>query len=197
MDMKLLAHQVRAALRKRGSVRSRDFAEDVDALGFDILDSGCYGVALRHVRSGLVLKVGFTVSDGTMGYIARCAQHFAKHGKAAQYTPEVYAYGRDSVGWWAWMEFVTVGMEGNDVSSSYDIRLRDSLTAFVGPCVDSRGRPMHDDHYFDMHRGNYGTARCGRHVVFDPFGTFRRPATVPKVLLYPKRQHGPARGRWA
>lgn len=198
MDMQLIAHQVSKIMRH--GHRSMAMGRTCRAYGLDLLDNGCYGAAFLHRKTGLVLKVSFTVSDGTMPFIAKCAEHFRKHGKAPQFCPEVYAFGRDRHRWWAWMEHVDVGYTGSDYNSR---GVEDAIISLMGGCRNftSSGKVCeeHFDLGFDIHGGNYGTAKCGRHVVFDPFGSYTKLVVVPSIntKIVPKKQHGPAQGRWA
>ena len=197
MDFQLIARTVAKTQREYGS-SSRESREVAQRLGLVLLASGCFGAAYLHEKTGLVLKVSFGVSDGSMAYIAKCAEHFRKHGKAAPFTPEVYAFGRERRYWWAWMECVDTNRWCTDAQGA-----EAALLHFLGGRQNlvrrTRRLVCHDDVCWDLHPGNYGHRKgTDKIVVFDPFGSYTHVREFPKArCIVPKKQHGPSQGRWA
>lgn len=185
--------------------------------GLDFLGGGCYGRAYR-MANGRVLKIGLSVRDGSMGFIAHVAAYCAKHGKPPAYCPYVYEFKREADYWWAVMEYCEPvqaaalrkeGLAANDpkyIFSSFmptytpedQRRMHSALWEQFGPLMwDAYGKVMdEDDVGWDTHAGNVGITTDGRLVCYDPLGSCTKLATVPR-RIQPKAQHGPRRGRWA
>lgn len=173
--------------------------------GLHYLGGGCYGAAYKHLASGRVLKVSYSLEDGTMDYIAAVARHCVKHGKPPHMAPMVYEFGQCGAYWYAVMEFVT---PGGLYTSAADMRAAvwDIMKAAGGL---RRGSWQDDDTYsykpvgslhdasYDLHSGNTGVTLDGREVIFDPFSAATRGVKRTPKRVQTKLQHGPSRGRWA
>lgn len=179
-------------------------ADYVRTPGVEYLGGGSYGAAYRHVPSGRVLKVSYSLDDGTMDYIAAVARYCAKHGKPPHMAPMVYEFGQCGTYWYAVMEYVEVG----EVHATRET-MRAAVWAIMQPMGGLRRGVWRGDKYaylpaassddagYDLHAGNTGTTRDGREVVFDPFGGNTRGAKRAPKRVQTKLQHGPSRGRWA
>lgn len=175
-------------------------------LGFRYLDSGCYGAAYLHTATQKVLKVSFTRKDGTMGFIARCAEHFRKHGEAPLHCVRVYEYGMQRDFWYAVMERVRVGeFLLHDYANNYDFLKAvhrdicrwigmDNLTdkfRFGGLATDADTLPS------DLGSRNCGISMDGtRMCVFDPWAAGVHVRKFPKTVVHP-RTYGPQRHQGA
>lgn len=172
--------------------------------GFEYISCGAYGRTFKHLPSGKVLKVGLTRSDGSMGFIAKCADFFRKRGKAPEHCVEVYEFGKVGQGWYAVMEFVHVGLVPDSIEMSWAFMrdtLRPGICALVGMhnLEDWYGSRLsgHENVCFDLHRGNYGLSQCGtRLCVFDPFGGSTHVNKFPKSVVH-ARTYGPQRHQGA
>lgn len=185
--------------------RARDNGRDAPK-GYSLLDWGCYGAAYREINTGRVLKIGFTRRDGSMGFIAKCAEFYRKHGRAPEHCVTVFEFGLTSDGWYALMEYVNVGYVPSGMDP-YDVReviLPRAVINLVGldNLVERRfGKTSKyawdDDVAMDIHSGNYGRSQCGtRLCVFDPFATRSHVKKFPKSVVH-ARTYGPQRHQGA
>lgn len=174
--------------------------------GYNLLDWGCYGAAYLEIHTGRVLKIGFTRRDGSMGFIAKCAEFYRKHGRAPEHCVTVFEFGLTSDGWYALMEYVNVGAvpSGMDVYDVREVILPRAVVNLVGldNLVERRFGTLskydsYDDVAMDIHPGNYGRSQCGtRLCVFDPFATRSHVKKFPKSVVH-ARTYGPQRHQGA
>lgn len=164
-----------------------------EQMGFKLLSSGGYGAAYLHHKTGVVLKVAFSLADGSMGFISKCAEYWQKHRKAPLHCVEVYEFGKLKKFWYAVMEYVNVGEvidHDHEYNSGFKNAVKDSIVHWLTPnnLID-----VHKYGYFpfDLHGGNYGTSRDGtRFCVFDPFGSGTHVRKYRANVQAP-RQYGP------
>lgn len=203
---------------------ARMLARKVDARCGNVRDSsiqrlggGMYGSAWQHTPSGLVLKVGRGVTDGTMGFISRCAEFYQRNGRPPEGCPMVLHFRKEDGYWWAVMERVSpIGGDYGDpdfvsVSKYPERHRRGSMCAthreakeYLFKCVqDVCGKITSlyesgcvDVWAADIYKGNYGTTEDGRLVVFDPMSGYLKVSKFKRKVVH-KRQYGPSRGRWA
>lgn len=176
---------------------------DVKIAGLSRLGGGAYGSAYKHESSGRVLKVSYSLDDGTMDYIATVARYCAKHGKPPHMAPMVYEFGQRGAYWFAVMEYAETGGLRQDYCE-----MRDAIWAIMQEAGGIRSRwiaghsgmsraTSAEAASWDLHSGNYGKTADGRVVVFDPFVPSTRSVRPVPKRVQPKLQHGPSRGRWA
>lgn len=199
MDFKLIANALAVAARKFG--RTQYVA---DSYGLRQLGGGSYGRAYLHGPTGLVLKLSYSLEDGSMGYMSKCAEYWRKHGKAPLGCPEVYEFGMFKDCWYAVMEKVDVGGGMGEAAAE----AKESIIALCGGLgnltirdysKENRVRKAVGDPWdlsWDLHGENYGYAPDGRLVIFDPFASGTHITKFSRAVKS-KAQHGPSRGRWA
>lgn len=200
MHLRNIAHKLGALIQKHGSINGAAVNEFCQANNLQKLGYGCFGAAFA-TKCGKVLKISFSLQDGTMGYIAEACRHFIKNAKPAMYVPIVYAFERCKKFWWAVMEQCKVGY--GDMDDYHCVK--QALHRFL------KGRSMGRDAYlgggnysyklnagagdtcWDLHSGNYGKTPDGRTIVFDPFGSATRVKTdLPKQAIKVRNVYGPA-----
>lgn len=167
---------------------ARETSEDrAQRYGFEYLGGGAYGAAYLCKHTGKVLKVSRSVRDGTMGFIARCAEHYRKTGEAFEGTPKVFEFGQARSFWYSVMEYVQphVDMPWDCDEPPHTDWFEGRVMAFLGDDLSNRV-------YFDTHSGNYGQTDDGRWVVFDPMGVSNRVKKFPKHVKQ-ARVYGPQR----
>jgi len=155
--------------------------------GFEYLGGGAFGAAYLCKHTSKVLKVSRSVRDGTMGFIARCAEHYRKTGEAFEGTPKVFEFGQARSFWYSVMEYVQPfeNMPLNCEEPPDQGWFDECVLAFLGDDLSNRVG-------FDTHCGNYGQTADGRWVVFDPMGTSNRVKKFPKYVKQ-ARVYGPQR----
>lgn len=200
MDFSFVAHKIASCMR---AGTRRDTASKY---GFKYIAGGSYGSTYLHEASGKVLKVSYSLADGSMGFIALCAQHFAKYGKPPQDCVIVYEFGKRKTYWYAVMERVHVGdvdverwSDVNGEESSLVNQLVDTLYDWIGGANLRVGfyrarRKPHGPHDVldDISPSNIGVSTDGtdRLCLFDPFASCTHIKNFPKAVK-PKRVYGP------
>lgn len=155
--------------------------------GFEYLGGGAYGAAYLCKHTGKVLKVSRSVRDGTLGFIARCAEHYRKTGEAFEGTPKVFEFGQARSFWYSVMEYVHP-LE----TMPLDCEEPPPQDWFKERVIDFLGGDLSNHLCFDTHDGNYGQTEDGRWVVFDPLGASNRVTKFPKHVKQ-ARVYGPQR----
>lgn len=159
------------------------------------LGGGSFGAAYLHKPTGLVLKVGYTLSDGSMGFISKCAEYWQRHEKAPEYCPRVFEFKKCAGYWYAVLELVEQGQmpEGmwDELQEKFGGLNSDAFGEYLAKVSGGVAniRDKFDRTYIctDLHSGNYGTADDGRFVVFDPFAAsvhvkkFRAEVRAPRT----------------
>lgn len=167
--------------------------------GMTLLDSGSYGAAYLHVKTQRVLKVSFSLSDGTMGFIAKCAEHFKKHGEAPLHCVRVYEFGKMRGFWYAVMERVrtheTIPHDFNSTEGFFE-HVHNVICAWIG---EDNLQPRFKLKYVadDMCDRNCGVSMDGtRMCVFDPWSSVVHVKKFPKSVVH-ARTYGPQRHQGA
>lgn len=166
------------------------------------LGSGSFGSAYL-TKCGNVLKIGPS-GDPTGAWIEAACRHFLTWGKPLRYAPKVYAFQTTpNGGWWAIMEYVKPEYDRTGWRGPAPAHVCEALLDWA------EGRGIEKEEYIDLpdcHGANWGRAKDGRIVVFDPFAGYYGPAIydvparlpkVPKPHIIAALNKGPTVGRWA
>lgn len=167
------------------------------------LGSGDFGTAYL-TKCGKVLKIGQS-GDPTGAWIEEACRHFLTWGKPLRYAPKVYAFQVSGWDWWAIMEYIKPEKDRTGKSPWAAVvppHVCDALLDWAG----EHGIEGEEDFNFpDCHGGNWGRAKDGRIVVFDPFAGYHGPDVddvparlpkVPKPHIIAALNKGPMVGRW-
>lgn len=169
------------------------------------LGAGSFGSAYL-TTCGKVLKIG-GFGDPTGAWIEDACRHFLTWGKPLRYAPKVYAFqtAPERGEWWAIMEYIEPEAARTDKApweAAAPVHVCEALLDWA----EERGLQEEEGYCFpDCHGGNWGRAKDGRIVMFDPFAglygpdVYDVPARLPKVPkphIIAALNKGPMVGRW-